>query len=299
MALKVGIWGTGFLGTELFWRLLGRSDIEIVYTVDSRRGNGDINAVQVAFLALGPEQSMRLAFVLLSDGKKIIDLSGAHRLRKEAFYPPFYNFTHLYPELLKEAVYGLPEINRGAIRQARLVASAGCYATGIILGLRPLAENRMISSSGLISVKAISGYTGAGKGAKIPGDIRAYKGGRQHQHVPEIEQALGLVDQLEFYPHIAPWPRGIEIIIRVRLVSSVDMVDFYQSFYEQELFVRIKSKDVEIESVARTNFCDIYPAAEDGIATIKVVLDNLGKGGAGQAVQNFNIMCGFPEELVH
>ncbi len=147
--------------------------------------------------------------------------------------------------------------------------------------------------------KAISGYTGAGKGAKVPKTITPYKGGRQHQHIPEIEQELGIQERLIFFPQVAPWPRGIEVVIYVKISIATDILNLYKQFYKQELFVRVKSEKTEADDVIRTNFCNISPTIANSFAVIRVVIDNLGKGGAGQAVQNFNILCGFPEELVY
>jgi len=157
----------------------------------------------------------------------------------------------------------------------------------------------LISPSAKILAKAISGYTGAGKGAKIPKTITPYKGGRQHQHIPEIEQELDIQGRLLFFPQVAPWPRGIRVVIYAKMLLATAILDFYKQFYKQELFIRVKSEKTEVDDVIGTNFCDIYPKTKNSYAVIEVAIDNLGKGGAGQAVQNFNILCGFPEKLVY
>lgn len=302
--MRIGIWGSsGFLGAELVKIFSARQDVEIVYTATSRKTTGAIKDVQIAFLALRPEQSTELAPKLLEAGIKVIDLSGGFRLKDTSLFEKYYHFSHPRPDFLERAVYGLPEKNRETILNAQLIASAGCYATGIHFGLRPLVKSGLVPPSAKILARAVSGYTGAGKKVKIPKTIKSYKGkgGREHQHIPEIEQELNLREQLLFYPEIAPWPRGIEVFIYVRLTSVIDILNLYQQFYETEKFIRIKLKpeEIRIDDVAGTNFCDICPQIKGSYAIIKVAIDNLGKGGAGQAVQNFDIMCGFPEELVY
>jgi len=203
-----------------------------------------------------------------------------------------------YPfELSQKSIYGLSE--KIAKNSHRLfVANPGCYATAIELGLLPLVKNNLVSGSKII-IRASSGYTGAGRKAKVPKTITSYKGGRQHQHIPEIEQELDIRQQLLFYPQVAPWPRGIEAVIRVKMSIEADILGLYEQFYTNELFVRVKPNGVKTENVVGTNFCDIFPEANGLSATIKVVIDNIGKGGAGQAVQNFNIMFGLPEKLIY
>lgn len=300
--MRIGILGSsGFLGAELMKIFSARSDVEIVYTATSQKTTGAIADAQIVFLALRPEQSIELAPKLIEAGIKVIDLSGGYRLEDTSDYPKWYDLNHLNVGLLQEAVYGLPERNREKIRNAKLIANPGCYATAISLGLLPLIKGGQISSSVGILTVAVSGYTGAGKGTKLPPAITAYKSGRRHQHIPEIEQELGLRGQLFFYPHIAPWPRGIVVLIRVEVAFAVNILNLFGEFYKKEFFVRIKPEDekVAIENVIGTNFCDICPRIKGTFAIIKVAIDNLGKGGAGQAVQNLNIMCGFPEELVY
>lgn len=298
--MKIGIWGiSGFLGAELAKLFSKRPETKIVYTATSREVTGAIENVEVGFLVLKAEQSMEIAPELLKRGIKVIDLSGAFRVKDVSNFAKYYQFNHAHPDLLNMSVYGLPEKNREKIQNAQLIANPGCYATAINLGLLPLVNNGLISPSAKILAKAISGYTGAGKGAKVPKTITPYKGGRQHQHTPEIEQELDIQERLTFFPQVAPWPRGIEVVIYVKISITIDILNLYKQFYKQELFVRVKSKKAEVNDVVGTNFCDICPGTTGPFAIIKVVIDNLGKGGAGQAVQNFNILCGFPEELVY
>lgn len=298
--IKVGIWGaSGFQGVELTKLFSRRPEIEIAYTKTSEKAKGTIEDVEVAFLALSPEQSMEIAPELLKREIKVIDLSGAFRIKNVSDFAKYYKLNHTHPDLLDIAVYGLPEKNRARIRNAKLIAVPGCYATAINFGLSPLLNNGLICASDKILVKAVSGYTGGGKYAKVPKTITSYKGGRQHQHIPEIEQELNIWGQLQFFPQVAPWPRGIEVVIYVKVSIARGILNLYEKFYEQELFVQVRSKETKLDDVIETNFCHIYPKIVNSFAIIKITIDNLGKGGAGQAVQNFNILCGLPETLVY
>lgn len=297
--INVGILGvSGFLGMELNSILSKRKDVNIAYMATSEIQIGSMDNIQVVFLALQPEQSIKKASQFLQRGIKVIDLSGAHRLKSAGDFEKYYKLADYPSALSKIAVYGLPEKNREKICTAYFVANPGCYATAIELGLFPLVKNNLVSNAKII-VRASSGYTGAGRKAKIPKTITPYKGGRQHQHVPEIEQELSIRQQLLFYPQVAPWPRGIEAVIRVKMSAEADILGLYEQFYANELFVRVKPNGVKTENVVDTNFCDIFPEANGLFATIKVAIDNIGKGGAGQAIQNFNIMFGLPESLVY
>ncbi|MFH0755479.1 MAG: N-acetyl-gamma-glutamyl-phosphate reductase [bacterium] len=302
--INIGIWGSsGLLGMELIKLFSKRPKIKIVYRKTSKEVIGIIENVEIAFLALKAEQSMEIVPELLKRGIKIIDLSGAFRINNPSIFSEYYKFNHIHSNLLNKSIYGLPEKNRKKIQNAKLIANPGCYATAINLGLLPLINKGLISPKTKILIRGISGYTGAGKGVKIPKTITPYKGGREHQHIPEIEQELNIHEQLLFFPQIAPWPRGIEIIIYVNILNMTDkfksLQTIYKQFYKKELFVRIKSKKIKIDGVIGTNFCDISLNIVNSFVIIKVVIDNLGKGGAGQAVQNFNILCGFPEKLVY
>lgn len=295
--MKVAVFGiSGYLGAELLKILSQRKDTEIVYTATSKEKSGELENALVAFLALPANESLHLVPELLSSGIKVIDLSGAYRLKNPDDYPRYYGWQHTHPELLKEAVYGLPENNRENIRKAQLIANPGCYATAINLGLLPLTKSGLMSTSKIV-VKAVSGYTGAGKGTKIPKTITPYKGGRQHQHIPEIEQELSIENQLLFYPQVAPWPRGIELTIHSKISAVTDIISLYKGYYSREVFIRVKSENITFDKVVETNFCDISPTYKDSFTTVKVVIDNLVKGGAGQAVQNLNIICGVSEDM--
>ena len=296
--MKIGIWGvSGFLGVELVKIFSKRPEVEVAYTVTSKEAKGTLTEVEVAFLALKAEQSLEVAPRLLDLGIRVVDLSGAFRIRNICDFDKYYNVKH-HNRYLDIVVYGLPEKNRDKIRSARLVANPGCYATAVNLGLLPLSLNGLILPRTMILVRAVSGYSGAGRQAKIPNSILSYKPGRLHQHIPEIEQELKIINQLFLFPNVASWPRGIEVSIYLKLSDSPDIIDLYKQFYQNEAFVRIKD-ETKINNVIRTNFCDISPRMEKSIAIIKVAIDNIGKGGAGQAVQNFNIMCGFSEKYIY
>ncbi len=305
--MKVMVFGSsGFTGEELLKILSKRKGLDIICPTRQEmdgiiKWKKSIPGAEVAFLALPAEQSMELAPKLLERGIRVIDLSGAFRLKNVNDYKKWYGFIHLYPSLLKEAIYGLPEKNRELIQDAKLIANPGCYAAAIELGLLPFVKSGLISSLAEIKIKAISGYTGAGKKAKIPDGVMAYNGELQHRHIPEIEQETGIKNLL-FYPHIAFWPRGIMSTIKVNGLPRgilIDIFNLYKDFYKNEFFARVK-ENVNLLQVIGTNFCDICPEiANASSMIIQVMIDNLGKGAAGQAIQNFNIMFGFPEKLIY
>ncbi len=252
--------------------------------------------VQAVFLALPPEQSMLITPLLLEKDVKVLDLSGAYRLKGSSLYKRWYGFTHLYPYLLKKAVYGLPEKQRKLIKDAKLIALPGCYPTAAILGLLPIVATHLLSSNVKIVIKATSGYTGGGKKTKIPTIIELYSQGREHRHIPEIEQELKLGEQLLFYAHKAPWPRGIEMEIGFKTRINGDILSIYRKFYKNDLFVKVTDENIDKKQVVGANLCYIRPTIDRSSVTIYVVIDNLLKGAAGQAMQNFNLMFGFKEE---
>jgi len=248
-----------------------------------------------AILSLHAEPSMMIAPVLLNIGVRVIDMSGAFRLHDLEMFKKFYGFEHAYPELFDGAVYGLTEKNWKLIKEARFIANPGCYATAIELALMPLQSLGFIGQDDQIMIEAYSGYTGAGKKAAVPVAITPYKSGRVHQHIPEIEQFLGLNNQINFFPHVTPWPRGIEAKILLNIHQQIDIWKIYAGFYEMMKGVSVSSvainKDANRDNVIGTNICQIYPQCfADGRVEIAVAIDNLGKGAAGQAVQNLIIM---------
>lgn len=292
MVQSIGVWGAnGYAGEEVLKILSAKTDLKIVEIGRERDLEEVAGQIAYAILALPTEESLKLVPDLLKSNVKVIDLSGAFRLRDAALFEKYYGLPHTCPELLAQAVYGLTEKNSEQIQNAKLIANPGCYATAVELALLPLCERGLIKSDTHIFINAVSGYTGAGKHARIPDKIRPYKLDRAHQHVPEIEQVLGLSGQIHFYPHIAPWPRGIEATIRFNLWHYPDIVDLYfehyYNFFGQNInYVRI-ADEAKREDVIGTNFCMIAPEiSRYGEVKITVAIDNLGKGAAGQAVQN-------------
>lgn len=305
MEIKVGVWGSnGYAGEELI-KILSKKKNILVTEFLRETSIGKAKGLDAALLALPTRESLAIAPVLLSYGVKVIDLSGAFRLKDTAVFEKYYSLKHTAPELAEKAIYGLPAKNRELIKNAMLVANPGCYATAIELGLFPLVEKGYISKGAPIRIEAVSGYTGAGKKVLAPEEVTAYKPGRIHQHIPEIEAMLGIKNQIYFYPSVAPWPRGIKAVIACkRPEMDLDILNCYVRFY---LYGKIRPADpfvtlvhgVEIEEVLNTNICQISPTVKDDEIIISVALDNLGKGAAGQAVQNFNLMFGLPEEQIY
>ena len=271
----------------------------------------DINETdaEICFLALPHGESMEIAPQLLEQGKIVIDLSGDHRLKDTALFEKYYKKPQTSGSILNDAVYGLPEWNSNAIRAARFVSNPGCYATSAILALAPVLMEGMIEPDSII-INSMSGVSGAGRKAAIEysfvevnENVRAYKLG-DHQHIPEIETVLsdisGEVVKITFTPHLIPITRGIYSTITAELSGSYSNDDVQNAFakhYSNKPFVRIVSAAPEIRKVANTNFIDIYAQVlpERNHVLIISTLDNLVKGAAGQAVQNMNIVCGFPE----
>lgn len=261
------------------------------------------------FLALPHGLASEFAAPLVEAGKRVIDLSADFRLRDADTYHEFYGEPHPAPGLLPSAVYGVPELHREEIKQAKLVASAGCYPTSILLPLVPLLKNKLILPGG-ISVASASGVTGAGRKADISflysecnESLRAY-GLPKHRHLSEIEQELGLAFgdtvTITFVPHLAPMNRGIHTTIFATPTPDVDeaaLFDALESAYTSEVFVRVSKSLPDTKNVTGTNFCDISLRLDP--RTKQVILlsaeDNLVKGAAGQAVQNFNLMSGCDE----
>ena len=254
------------------------------------------------FLATPAEASLQLAPALLEAGVRVVDLSGAFRLRDAALYAKYYGFAHPRPDLLEEAFYGLPELNRTP-KDTRLVANPGCYPTAAALALAPLNDAGMLDGSRLV-VDAKSGVTGAGRKAaedwsftEIDGDFRAYKVLR-HQHQPEIAQMLGR--PLTFTPHLLPTKRGILATCYARLApgpGASALAAAYAHKYAEAPFVEVlESPDaVTLKAVTGTNKCQVAAAAEGDVVVAISAIDNLVKGAAGQAVQNLNLMMGWPE----
>jgi N-acetyl-gamma-glutamyl-phosphate reductase len=265
--------------------------------------------LDLVFLATPPEVSIELTPPILAAGVKVIDLSGAFRLRDAETYSQWYKQRHTAPELLAEAAYGLPEFQREKIRPARLVSNPGCYPTAANLAIRPLVDAQVVDRARGIVCDAKSGVSGAGRKAslktsfcEVTENFSAY-GFSEHRHVPEVLQNSGLGErELTFTAHLLPVERGIleTIYLRTeRIEQAVDLLAIYEDFYAGEPFVRLYApgKVPDLRSVQHTNFCDIgfvFDAASQR-ATIVVAIDNLLKGAAGQAVQNMNLLLGYAE----
>lgn len=271
------------------------------------------SGIEVLFLATPHEQSREWVPQAIEQGIKVIDLSGAWRL-KEHVNRAVYRLTDIDPEhaerLQAEAVYGCPELHRDEIRRARLVANPGCYATSIILALAPLLQADLVDVDHGIVCDAKSGVSGAGKAPTAKthfmhaaDNLSAYSV-FGHRHSGELLEQLHLkADQIQFTPHLLPIPRGILSTIYLRLKRPADATTInvaLQEFYRHSPLVRLHSSPrlPEIQHIVRTNFCDLgFALAADGKRLVMVsCLDNLLKGAASQAVQNMNLMCGWKEE---
>ncbi len=263
----------------------------------------------VVFLATPAEVSMELAPAMLGAGAKVIDLSGAFRLRDQSAYARWYKEKHSAPSLLADAVYGLPEFCRQRIRGANLIANPGCYPTAANLAIRPLIASGVADRSAGIICDAKSGVSGAGRKpslktsfCEVTDNFLAYSA-LDHRHVPEILMISELEEaELSFTAHLIPIDRGIleTIYFRARQIASAEeLLQVYQRRYQNEPFIRLYPPGTlpDIRGVDHTNFCDIGvrfdPAT--GRAVVVSAIDNLVKGAAGQAVQNMNLMLGLEE----
>lgn len=330
--IKIGIvGGTGYTGVELL-RLLAIHPGAELTTITSRGEAGmlvadmfpnlrgyvsvpftdpaeaDLDRCDVVFFATPNGIAMQQTRALLAKGVRVIDLAADFRIKDVATWEKWYGMTHACPELIAEAVYGLPEMNRDKIRDARLIANPGCYPTAVQLGFMPLLKAGVVDIKNLIA-DAKSGVSGAGRKAEVhslfaeAGDnFKAY-GVAGHRHLPEIRQGLGEFAGKEagltFVPHLTPLIRGIHATLYARLTASCDLQQLFEKSYENERFVDVlpKGSHPETRSVRASNQCRIavhQPQDGDTVVVLSVI-DNLVKGAAGQAVQNMNIMFGFPE----
>lgn len=321
---KVTIVGaSGNSGQELIRLLLRHPHVEIThYTSRQYAGKlvaevfplfrGQINASfvepnvasitgDVVFLALPHGVAAEFAPGLLQKGITVFDLSADFRLKSAAVYKEFYAHDHPAPELLKQSVYGLPELHRDQIRKANLIACPGCYPTSIILAVTPALKTGLVKPTGIVAT-SLSGVSGAGR--KVAEEFlftecnesaRAY-GIPKHRHLSEIEQELGTT--ISFAPHLIPLNRGIISTIYMDLQEKAgDALAAYRDFYKGEPFVRVSEALPDTKNVEMTNFCDITVRADNRTNKLIAVsaIDNLTKGAAGQAVQCMNLRCGFDE----
>ncbi|TDQ34672.1 N-acetyl-gamma-glutamyl-phosphate reductase [Thiopseudomonas denitrificans] len=333
--LKVAIvGGTGYTGVELLRILALHPQAEVVY-ITSRSEEGvrvadmypnlrehypdlvfsnpvaqQLGECDVVFFATPHGVAHSLAAEVLAAGTRIIDLSADFRLQDIPLWEQWYGQSHGAPELVGEAVYGLPEVNRKQIAGARLLAVPGCYPTSVQLGFLPLAEQGLLNGQHLIASCA-SGVSGAGRGTKLGSlfceateSVKAY-GVQGHRHLPEIEQGLaraaGQPLGLTFVPHLVPMIRGIHATLYTAEIDmAVDVQALYEQRYAGERFVDVMPAGSfpETRSVKGSNLCRIAvhrPQAGERVVILSVI-DNLVKGASGQAVQNMNIMFGFPED---
>lgn len=332
--ISVGVVGaTGYTGGELLRLLLRHPRAEIV-TVTSRSQAGvalsdwfpnlrgetgqcfsephveDFTACDLVFFATPNGAAMQMVPQLLAAGTRVIDLSADFRIKDISVWSQWYGLEHVCPELVAEAVYGLPEVNRQAIRAARLVANPGCYPTAVQLGFLPLVERGLVDLDHLVA-DAKSGVSGAGRQPKqhtmlteAGESFRAY-GASGHRHLPEIRQGLadaaGRSVGLTFVPHLIPIVRGIHATLYGRLLDTeVDVQALYERRFQDEAFVDVMApgSHPETRTVRGINMCRmaVHRPSSDSVVVL-VVEDNLVKGAAGQAVQNMNLMFGLDECL--
>lgn len=335
--VKAGIIGsTGYAGQELVRLLLGHGDVSIEWYgsrsyIDKRYSDvyGNMfqivdaecmddnmeelaDRVDVIFTATPQGLCASLVNETILSKAKVVDLSADFRIKDVATYEKWYGIEHKSPQFIGEAVYGLCEINREDIKQARLIANPGCYTTCSILSLYPLVKERLIDVSTII-IDAKSGTSGAGRGAKVANlycevneSIKAY-GVTTHRHTPEIEEQLGYAYDgapltLNFTPHLVPMNRGILVTAYASLVKQCTYEDIkavYDKYYKDETFVRVLEKGVcpETRWVEGSNYVDVNFIIDERTNRVVVMgaMDNLVKGAAGQAVQNMNLIMGLPE----
>lgn len=290
--------------SDLFPSLRGRVDLEF-----SDPDQGRLSQCDVVFSATPNTVAMKQAPDLVANGVRVIDLAADFRLQDPHLWESWYGQPHTSPDLLAEAVYGLPEINRDAIRTARVVANPGCYPTAVQLGFIPLLKAGWVETEGLIA-DAKSGVSGAGRTpttaslyCEAADSLKAYAVDG-HRHLPEIRQGLervaGEAVGLTFVPHLTPMIRGLHATLYARLKDrSVDLQGLYETFYQDSPFVDVMpaGSHPDTGSVRGSNYCRLAchrPPSGD-MAVILAVEDNLVKGAAGQAVQNMNIMFGLDE----
>ena len=332
--MKAGIINvTGYAGVELARLLFQHPELELT-SVTGRSAAGrklgsvfphlagcdltietEPGEVDVVFSAMPHKDSAEAVIPLVDRGIKVVDISADFRLIDAAAYPLWYGFTHPSPRLLKQAVYGLPELHRAEIVSARLVANPGCYPTSAILALAPAVKEGIVGADVIIDSK--SGVSGAGRALSLHThfpeaneDVSAYALDG-HRHLPEIVQELGLLQSgkafsVTFVPHLIPMTRGILSTCYAPLAPGKitagekgreEITQLYIDFYRDEPFVRVVASPPHTKHAWGSNLCLIYPTIDHGTGRLIVIscIDNLVKGAAGQAIQNMNLMFGLPE----
>ena len=329
---------SGYTGMELLRLLLVHPQVELVAATSRQEAGKSVQSIfprfrgapgatlsfiepdpdaiaatgaKVAFLALPHGVAAEIARALLERGVKVIDLSADFRLRDAAVYQEFYGHEHPAPDLLSEAVYGLPEVRADAIKEARLIASPGCYPTSILLPLLPLLRENLIDPTTIVA-NSMSGVSGAGRKADLSllfcecnESVRAY-GLPKHRHLSEIEQELSIAAGspvvITFIPHLIPVNAGIHTTTTAKLLPGPDpeaVGNALEAAYADQPFVRLLGRGgcPDTKNVTRTNFIDIgwQYDARTGRVLLLSAEDNLGKGAGAQAVQSFNLLCGLSE----
>lgn len=330
-SVKVAVVGaSGYTGAELL-RLLTLHPFAQVVCVTSRQFTGKrltevfphflkspyedltfesysaekVSEADVVFLCLPHRASFPIVKELFyaKEDLKIIDFSADFRFKDPEAYEKVYGVEHTAKELFKESAYGLPEIYRNEIKRKRIVANPGCYPTSAILGLYPVVRKGLLDSSYPVVVDSKSGVTGAGRKANLPllfcevnEGFKAYSV-EGHRHSFEIAEKLSL-PSVRFTPHLVPMNRGILTTIYFKTEASrEELRSVYEEFYRDEFFVRLRKAPPNTKDVSGTNFCDIYVTKEEstGLGIVISAIDNIGKGASSQAVQNMNLLLGFPE----
>ncbi|KPK46664.1 MAG: N-acetyl-gamma-glutamyl-phosphate reductase [Dehalococcoidia bacterium SM23_28_2] len=330
--IRVGIINvTGYAGAELARLLYMHPEVKVtsvtgrtaagktlaevfphLWPLDLKVGN-ELDDVDFAFSALPHGASAEAVAPLVRKSLPVVDISADFRLTDAAEYQRWYDVDHPAPELLADAVYGLTELKRSAVRQARLVANPGCYPTGALLALAPAVKGGIIEPDVVIDAK--SGISGAGRSlgltyhyAEANESVAAYAM-EGHRHLPEIVQELELLRpkaeallRVTFQPHLVPMTRGILTTCYApladgRAVTKAKLHELYEEFYRDEPFVRVTAEPPQTKHTWGNNLCLLYPTVDSRVGRLVVVscIDNLVKGAAGQAVQNMNLMLGFSE----
>lgn len=334
--IRAGIIGaTGYAGQQLVWFLNMHKKVEIKFLVSNSYAGQEFSSVyknykkflddkligvdeveskmddiDVLFMALPHGKSAPYVKLAMDKGVKSVDLGADFRLDSAQVYKEWYKVDYQHPEFIEEAVYGLPELKREEVKNAKIVANPGCYPTASILALAPLLKNDLIEKDSII-IDAKSGVSGAGRSAKIDTlftecneSIKAY-GVTTHRHTAEIEQELSKVGEeeivLSFTPHLVPMNRGILSVTYSKLkkdISQEELYKIYNDFYKNEYFVRVIEELPETKLVKGTNLCDVAVRVDKRTKKVIAIsaIDNLIKGAAGQAVQNMNIMFGLDEK---
>lgn len=328
MGAAIGVVGaSGYTGAEILRYALGHPGLEPVLATSREFAGRPVNEVyrnlpttltfseldlddlpdlDVIFLALPHGASARTAAALRARGARVVDLSADTRFDDAAIYPGWFGSEHPEPQLLAEAVYGLPELHRDRIAGANLVANPGCYPTAALLAMFPFVRAGVVDTTSIV-VSAASGVSGAGRSvapgvhfSHVDANLKAY-GAPTHKHTPEIEQELSRIAgssvTITFVPHLVPMPRGLLCTAVAQLTARTDVAEILQEAYRHEPFVDVLGTWPETKFVAGSNRAHVHATSDPrtGRVIVSCAIDNLGKGAAGQAIQNANLMLGLEE----